>query len=280
MGMPPFILVAILFAAFLHALWNIIVKSGENKLFETGLNAFGACAGALCMLPFLPPLPQAAWPYLGMSCLCHLGYYICISAAYERVDMTFAYTVMRGCAPLLTSLALLALGVNMSVGAWCGVLTLCAGILCLGTDNMRRGYGWSEVFISLRTSCIIMGYTLADGLGARESGNAATYTTWIFLINALPIHVYILWRYGLKYVVYARKRLAVGALGGLASMGSYGIALWAMTLAPIAVVAALREISVIFGMLLALWLLGERFTPLRGASVLLVVGGAALLKLG
>ena len=231
------------------------------------------------MLPFLPPLPQTAWPYLALSCLCHLGYYICISAAYERVDMTFAYTIMRGCAPLLTSLALLALGVNMPVGAWCGVLTLCAGILCLGTDNMRRGYGWCEVFISLRTSCIIMGYTLADGLGARESGNAATYTIWIFLINALPIHVYILWRHGLKYVGYARKRLAVGTLGGLASMGSYGIALWAMTLAPIAVVAALRETSVIFGMLLAMWLLGERYTALRGVSVLLVVGGAALLKL-
>ena len=119
----------------------------------------------------------------------------------------------------------------------------------------------------------------ADGLGARESGNAATYTTWIFLITALPIHVYILWRHGLKYMGYARKRLAVGTLGGLASMGSYGIALWAMTLAPIAVVAALRETSVIFGMLLAMWLLGERYTPLRGVSVLLVVGGAALLKL-
>ena len=124
-----------------------------------------------------------------------------------------------------------------------------------------------------------MGYTLADGLGARESGNAATYTSWIFLINALPVHVYILWRHGWSYVSYARKRLAVGTFGGLASMGSYGIALWAMTLAPIAVVAALRETSVIFGMLLAMWLLHERFTPLRGFSVLLVVGGAALLKL-
>ena len=278
--MSPFLLLAILFAALLHALWNVIVKSGGNKLFETGLNAFGAGICALCLLPFLPPLPQAAWPYLGMSCMCHLGYYICISAAYERVDMSFAYTVMRGCAPLLTSLALLALGVNMSLGAWCGVLALCAGILCLGTDNIRRGYGWSEIFLSLRTSCLIMGYTLADGLGARESGNAATYATWIFLINVVPVHVSILWRYGRGYVSYARTRLVVGTLGGFASMGSYGIALWAMTLAPIAVVAALRETSVIFGMLLAMWLLGERFTPLRGFSVLLVVSGAAVLKLG
>ena len=93
------------------------------------------------------------------------------------------------------------------------------------------------------------------------------------------MQLYILWRHGLSYAGYARKRLVVGTLGGLASMGSYGIALWAMTLAPIAVVAALRETSVIFGMLLAMWLLGERFTPLRGVSVLLVVGGAALLKL-
>lgn len=214
-----------------------------------------------------------------MSCLCHLGYYICISAAYEKVDMSFAYTIMRGCAPLLTSLTLFACGAAMSLGAWCGVLTLCGGIFCLAADNMRRGYGWSEIFISLRTSCIIMGYTLADGLGARASGNAATYACWIFLINGLPVHIYILWRFGGAYLVYARKRLVTGTFGGLAGMASYGIALWAMTLAPIAVVAALRETSVIFGMLLAIWLLHERFTVLRGLSVLLVVGGAALLKL-
>ncbi len=277
--MSPFVLMAILFAAFLHALWNIIVKSGSNKLFETGLNAFGGFCGALALVFFLPPLPQSALPYLAMSCSCHLAYYICISAAYEKVDMSFAYTIMRGSAPLLTSLVLLAWGVAMSLGAWAGVLALCAGILCLATDNMRRGYGWSEVFISLRTSCIIMGYTLADGLGARESGNAATYACWIFLINLFPVHIFIVWRYGREYFAYARKRLVTGTLGGFASMASYGIALWAMTLAPIAVVAALRETSVIFGMLLAVWLLHERFTLLRGVSVFLVVGGAALLKL-
>ena len=279
MRMTSFVLLAILFAALLHALWNIIVKSGDNKLFETGLNAVGGCIGGLCLLPFLPPLPHAAWPYLGMSCLCHVTYYICISAAYARADMSFAYTIMRGSAPLLTSLVLLAFGAGMSPGAWCGVLTLCAGILCLATDNMRRGYGWREVFVSLRTSCVIMGYTLADGMGARESGNAASYAAWIFLINVLPVHVYILWRYGREYFSYARKRIGIGALGGLAGMGSYGIALWAMTLAPIAVVAALRETSVIFGMLLAVWLLHERFTLLRGAAVLIVTVGAALLKL-
>ena len=277
--MPISILFAVLFAALLHASWNIIVKSGGNKLFETGLNSLGGFLGAVCLVPFAPPLQPAAWPFLAASCACHLGYYLCISSAYEKVDLTFGYTVMRGCAPLLTSIAMLALGVSMSADAWCGVITLCCGILCLASDNIRRGARWRDMLIPLRVSFLIMGYTLADGFGAQRNGNAASYASWIFLINVLPIHTVILGRYGRAYVEYARKRVVVGVCGGLAGFASYGIAIWAMTVAPIAVVAALRETSVIFGMLLAVALLHERFTMLRALSVVLVVCGGMLLKL-
>ena len=136
--MPAYIVLTVLFAALLHALWNIIVKGGENKLFETGLNALGAGLGAACIVPFLPPLDPACLPYLGMSCICHFTYYICIAEAYKKVDLTFGYTIMRGSAPLLTSLAMLFFGESLSLGAWCGVLTLCCGVFCLAKDNARR----------------------------------------------------------------------------------------------------------------------------------------------
>ena len=277
--MPAYIVITVLFAALLHALWNIIVKGGENKLFETGLNALGAGIGAACIVPFLPLPDPACLPYLGMSCICHFTYYICIAEAYKKVDLTFAYTIMRGSAPLLTSLAMLFFGESLSLGAWCGVLTLCCGVFCLARDNAQRGAGRSAIFISLRTSFVIMGYTLADGLGAQHSGNAISYACWIFVLNIVPLHVFILRRHGMTYLRYVQKRAAIGLFGGLAGLGSYGIAIWAMTLAPIAMVAALRETSVIFGMLLAVILLHEKFTIWRGIAVILVACGAMLLKL-
>ena len=277
--MPSYIVLTVLFAALLHALWNIIVKGGENKLFETGLNALGAGLGAACIVPFLPPVSPEAWPYLGMSCICHFTYYICIAEAYKKSDLSFSYTIMRGCAPLLTSLAMLFFNVSLSLGAWCGVLLLCCGIFCLAGDNARRGADRSAILLSLRTSFVIMGYTLADGLGARHSGSAVSYACWIFVLNILPLNTFIFWRHGLSYARYVRKRAAIGFFGGLADLGSYGIAIWAMTIAPIAMVAALRETSVIFGMLLAVVLLHEKFTFWRGIAVVLVAFGAMILKL-
>ena len=133
--MPAYIVLTVLFAALLHALWNIIVNGGENKLFETGLNALGAGLGAVCIVPFLPPLLPEAWPYLAMSCICHFTYYICIAEAYKKTDLSFSYTIMRGCAPLLTSLAMLFFGVSLSLGAWCGVLLLSSWMAQQGIDE-------------------------------------------------------------------------------------------------------------------------------------------------
>lgn len=136
------------------------------------------------------------------------------------------------------------------------------------------------LIICLRTSLVIAGYTLADGYGARASGNGVSYTCWIFFLNIFPIHAYVLWRHGGTYISYLRKRAATGLFGGLCGLGSYGIALWAMTLAPIALVAALRETSVIFGMLLAVIFLHERLSRSRIMAILIVMGGAMLIRLG
>ena len=111
-------------------------------------------------------------------------------------------------------------------------------------------------------------------------GNGVSYTCWIFFLNIFPIHAYVLWRHGGTYISYLRKRAATGLFGGLCGLGSYGIALWAMTLAPIALVAALRETSVIFGMLLAVIFLHERLSRSRIMAILIVMGGAMLIRLG
>lgn len=268
-------------AALLHASWNIIVKGGDNKLFESAMNALGGGLGALCILPFLPVPDKSAWGLLALSCCCHLTYYICIAEAYKVTDLSLGYTIMRGSAPMLTALVLCFMGVPLSLTGWGGVLLLCSGILALALEQkFSHKASLKGILYSLRTSFVIMGYTLADGYGARASGNGVSYTCWIFFLNIFPLHLYVLSRYGTEYLRYLRKRAVVGISGGLAGLGSYGIAIWAMTVAPIALVAALRETSVIFGMIMAVLFLGEKLSAVRVLAILLVMGGAMILRMG
>ena len=228
------------------------------------------------------PLPDKnTWGFLALSCCCHLAYYLCIAAAYKVADLSLGYTIMRGTAPMLTALVLCVLDVPLSLAGWGGVLLLCSGILTLALEQqVSRKAGLKGIFYSLRTAFVIMGYTLADGYGARASGDGLSYACWIFFLNILPLHCYVLGRYGKDYLHYLRKRAVVGIGGGLAGLGSYGIAIWAMTVAPIALVAALRESSVLFGMFLAVIFLGEKLSPVRVLAILLVMGGAVMLHLG
>lgn len=283
-GAPPMsgqVILLVLGAALLHASWNIIVKGGDNKLFESAMNALGGGLGALCILPFLPVPDKSAWGLLALSCCCHLTYYICIAEAYKVTDLSLGYTIMRGSAPMLTALVLCVMGVPLSLTGWGGVLLLCSGILTLALEQkFSHKASLKGILYSLRTSFVIMGYTLADGYGARASGNGVSYTCWIFFLNIFPLHTYVLSRYGTEYLRYLRKRAAVGISGGLAGLGSYGIAIWAMTVAPIALVAALRETSVIFGMIMAVLFLGEKLSVVRVLAILLVMGGAMILRMG
>ena len=107
--MDGHVLLLVLAAALLHATWNSIVKGGSNKLFESSINALGGGLGALAILPFLPAPAPESWGLLALSCCFHLTYYICISQAYDKVDLSMGYTIMRGCAPMLTALGLLLL---------------------------------------------------------------------------------------------------------------------------------------------------------------------------
>lgn len=278
--MSATVMFLILGAAVLHATWNVIVKGGENKLFETAINALGGGLGTMFFLPFLPlPAPEA-WPFLILSCCFHLGYYFCISAAYKFVDLSYGYTIMRGCAPMLTAFALVLLGDPLPPAGWAGVLLLCGGVLTLTTDSLRgKSFQWKGTLAALGTSAVIMCYTLSDGYGARASGNGISYTCWIFFLNIFLLNGYILLRHGRVYLHYLRGRAKVGLFGGLCGLGSYGIALWAMTVAPIALVAALRETSVIFGMLMAVFFLGEKCTKARVCAIIMVVCGAMVIRL-
>lgn len=275
------IFLAVLGGALLHSLWNVIIKGGKEKLFEAVLNTMGGGAGVLLVLPFLPTPAPESWGYLAASCTIHILYYSFLSFAYKYTDMSYGYTIMRGAAPLMTSTVLaLGFGVALSAGGWAGVLLLSAGILTLAVDAARRvDFSWLGTGLALANAVVVMGYTVSDGFGARASGHAVSYVCWLFFFNAFPMTLIVSARYRKKFWDYALLRWKYGLFGGLCSLGAYGVTIWAMSEAPMALVAALRETSVIFGLLLAVVFLKEKVSLFRGVAVCLVMAGMVCMKM-
>ena len=272
---------AVLFAAFLHAGWNAMVKSGRDKGLDiAALHLIGAPLG-LAILAFTGLPAPASWPWLAASAAIHVAYYLLLVAAYRHGDLALTYPLMRGAAPPLVALAsLAAFGEALTPAGWAGVAAVSAGVLALGWS--RQGLEAPRaIAFALATAVVIAGYTLVDGHGARASGGAAAYVAALFVLNALPFTALVVARRGWQPSwTYIRGRLAVATLGAAASLAAYGIALWAMTRAPVATVAALRETSVLFALLIGSWGLREAITLRRLCGAAIIVAGVVGLRLG
>lgn len=271
---------AVLGAGFLHALWNALLKSAAGEpLLDTALIVAGTSAVALVMLPLVALPDRAAWPFMALSAVIHFAYYVTLAGAYRRGDLSFAYPLMRGVAPLIvTILGIVFLGERPSATTLAGIAMISLGILVIawyaGGRHTAAAAAWA-----LGNAVIIAFYTLVDGAGARASGSAAAYVTWLMVFEAVPYLGWIVWIRGRPAVDYLRLRWRRGLAGGAASLAAYGIALWAMTRAPVAVVAALREVSVIFAAAIGALVLKEGFGWKRMAGAATVVAGVAALRL-
>jgi drug/metabolite transporter (DMT)-like permease len=212
----------------------------------------------------------------------HVGYYTTLASAYRAGDLSQGYPIMRGTAPLLTALGTwLLLGESLSAGAALGVLLICGGVLSLagvkdaaGRGASRKATGWA-----LLNALVIALYTLADGAGVRVSGDVLGYVVWLFVVHGLPFSLGVLAVKRAAFLRHAAQNWHRGFAGALLSALSYGIALWAMTRAPVAIVAALRETSVIFGALIGAWLLKEGHLKERLGGAAAVLAGLIALKL-
>jgi drug/metabolite transporter (DMT)-like permease len=273
-------MVVVLLAALLHATWNALIKSGTDKLLDSILLCVTAGVIALAALPFLPMPAAASWIYLAASTVIHVVYFCLIAFAYRAADLSFVYPLMRGSAPLFTALLAAAiLGESLAWGGWIGVLLLCSGIAALALDSRRAanipGRAW--VF-GLGNAVVIVCYTIVDGIGVRASGNPWSYVLWLFALTALPM-LALGWARRAKALARVGPRVWGRAMAsGACSIGSYGLALWAMTGAPIALVAALRETSVLFGTAIAALLLHEKFGRARWLSAGLIIAGIVAIK--
>jgi drug/metabolite transporter (DMT)-like permease len=277
-----FVFVAVLLAAACHAGWNALIKVGLDPLSTTTLIAVGAAAVSLVCLPLAGVPAPPAWPWLAASAVIHLLYFAALIESYRTGDLGQVYPLARGSAPLMTAIVSAALlHEQLSLLGWGGIVTLAAGVLLLsargGRDIVkldRRAVGYA-----LLTAVTICAYSVADGIGVRLSLNPPAYVLWLFVANAITLAPYALWRDSSGVAVAMGRFWRRGLAGGAMQALSYGIVLWAMTLAPIALVASLRETSVLFGAIIAVLVLKEPLRTARVAAAVLIVCGLTLIRL-
>lgn len=283
------VVLAVLLGAALHAGWNVLVKSAGDKSVDNALITFSA---GWVALPFAlaAGLPQAAaWPFLAASLLVHIGYYSALAGAYHHGELGLTYPIMRGLAPLLVALFSATVVHELPAPAtWAGVLAITLGVALVGLAHPGQALHHGKALsFAVANAAIIAGYTFVDGLGVRAEvaagGTALRYALWLFVINALPYPLLVLRRRDAAarraVLAYAPARWPLAAVGAAASIGSYGIALWAMTRAPVASVAALRETSVLFASALGTWMLRERFGWQRGLGTVVILAGVIALRM-
>jgi len=276
------VFLAVLFAAACHAGWNALIKIGLEPLPTTTLIALGSAVVGIIVLPFVGMPAPAAWPWIAASAIIHLGYFAALIESYRSGDLGHVYPIARGAAPLMTAVASLAfVGENLRLGSWLGIAALAAGVLLLSarggrdlTHLDRRAVGYALV-----TALTICAYSVVDGVGARASHNPQSYVLWLLIGSALLLVPYALWRDRAGVQTAMRRFWLRGLAGGALQTLSYGIALWAMTLAPIAIVATLRETSVLFGAVIAVIVLKEPLRLTRVGAALLILCGLVLLRL-
>jgi drug/metabolite transporter (DMT)-like permease len=278
--MSPFIVALVLLAALLHASWNAMAKSGGAAQYSI---ASYRLVSALCCLPllFYFPLPLAAsWTLLLASTVIHTVYYVALSKTYRSGDLSQVYPLFRGLAPVLVVLgAALFAGEYLPLGSILGIGLVSLGLISITFTGGAIGkipplaLRWG-----LATSVMIAAYTVADGIGVRAAGNPFSYILWLFVLEPIPIGLWLLVKDRSGWFSYMQAKPGKICVGALAAAGAYSMVIYAMSVAPMAMVSSLRETSVIFAALIGSLLFHEPFGRQRIIAASLVCCGVVLIK--
>ena len=274
------VMTIVLIAALLHASWNYLVKQTEDKHLSMSAVVFGHIpfAGAALLCSPLPELNSLTYVIAGA--VLHTGYQLFLLYSYRIGDLSQVYPLARGVAPLFVAgISVMLLGVNLSQFELVAIVTIGTGIMSLTlvrrSDGLRNSRATSLAII---TGGFIAAYSIVDGLGAREAGTALGFYSCLSILNAMIFTAFMRFiRPGLiKKVVSQNWRLAFS--GGCASFTAYALVIWAFTLAPIALVTALRETSIIFALLLGVFVLKERLDLVKLIATMLTMLGVGMLR--
>jgi drug/metabolite transporter (DMT)-like permease len=280
--MEAYVFAAVLFAAACHAGWNAAIKRTLDSLATTVLIAVGAGIVAVPLMVVFGLPALASWPWLIASIVIHLFYFAGLIESYRAGDLGQVYPIARGAAPLMTAVvSTIFVGEYLGPFGWTAVVLLAAGVLLLSLRGGRdlQALDRHAVGFALFTAVTICGYSIVDGVGARLAGSANAYSAALFVGIAPVVVAYALVRRGPSVLGEMVPYWMTGLAGGALAVVSYSIAIWAMTVAPIALVAALRETSVLFGAIMAVAVLKEPLRATRIVAAILIVAGLATIRL-
>lgn len=276
MSVPIF--AALLVAAFLHALWNALVRRDPDRDAAAIAMAAGGMVIGAVLLPFLPRMNAAAIPFVLVTSCVHVAYYALIARAYRHGELSVAYPIMRGLAPVIVTIAAAFFVEVPPAPVVFGIAVVAAGVVSLGLERLSGG--WRGLAPAFANAFVIALYTLLDGLGARASDAPVTYVAWVLVGSGIATVAVRFALHGRITATELRERVGVGLAGGAMGYGAYAIALWAMTITSIGAVAAVRESSVLFAAAIGAIALHEKFGWQRWLSAALVAVGLALVKFG
>jgi len=270
----------VLGAALLHAVWNALVKVNGDRLIMVATMMTSQAVIAILVLPFVEFPTPASWPYIFASTALHTAYFLFLVMAYRYGDLSHVYPISRGSAPLIVALvSVVFIGETLSRQATLSIVLIALGIMSLTLTRGASGFREPKpIFYALGTGVFIAGYTISDGLGARLADSAHSYVFWLNVFDGIPIiliAIYLRWGQVLTQV---RTSWKAGVFSGIVSLAAYWIVLWAMTLAPMALVSAVRETSMIFAVLFGVLFLRERLNLARLASITITLAGTVMLK--
>jgi drug/metabolite transporter (DMT)-like permease len=281
--MDLFVFAAVLAAAVMHAGWNACVKAGADRFSSVLLLSLVQGGISAVLIPFFPaPLAQS-YPYLAASACLHAGYKLFLGRAYEHGDMSQVYPIARGTAPLLVAIAgALWLGEVLPGAKLAAIVAISLGVLLMafGRVSRQRRITPEALAFALATAGFTASYTLVDGTGARLAATASGFILWLQLLDAILMGGYALATRGTEAFRRLRPAVAFAVPAGMMALGSYWVATWAFTQAPVALVAALRETSVLFAMLFGLFLFREPVTTVRWVAASLILTGLVAMQLG
>ena len=296
-GAPGILVPVVLAAAILHAGWNAILKFIPNK--TTGSLLMNATSGMLATVAvlFVSAPDSASWPYLGISVLLHVGYFVMLVRTFEIGDFNQVYPLARGLSPVLVALFAELLGDPMSGRQTVGIAVVCGGLAALvfSAGRPKRTQGTALLW-AVATGVSIAIYTVVDGMGVRHAGGASGYTAWMMLVEGWAIAAFL-------GIVLRRRRAEAdgtpaavpapwsplsnltradrirGGVAGVLMPLAYGLFLWAQTRGALAAVSALRETSVIFGAALGSLFLREPFGRYRVLAAVTIASGILILEM-
>ena len=274
------VFLAVLLAAALHAGWNALIKTGVSKQASMLILSFGHALISLAIVPFFAFPPAGVWPWLLASGLIHTAYQLFLAYAYEQGDLSRVYPIARGAAPMLVLVVgILALDEPLSAIETGGILVLGTGIALMARGALRNGESRRLLPFALGAACATAGYTLTDGLGARVWGEPLAYVSWLMILSCLFYTPAVLALSGSHILRSDRRAWAMGMVAAAASFLAYAIAVWAMTQAPIPLVGALRETSILFAVAIGWLAFGERIDRAKLIAAALILAGVALMRL-